>query len=91
MDHAVELVTLRVQVHGAVLPAPLQKHVAVPRVARRAAGSEQLPVWQRDALASGATLNGPALIVERIATTYLAPGWRARVDEVGNLELESNG
>lgn len=88
MDHAVELVTLRVQVRGPTLPAPVQKQVAAQGVELHAARAEQLPVWQRDALASGAMLNGPALIVERIATTYLAPSWRGRVDAVGNLDLE---
>ena len=42
---------------------------------------------QRDSLAVGERLAGPALITEMIATTYLAPGWQAVKDPAGNLLL----
>jgi len=46
------------------------------------------PVVRRNALAPGATLAGPALIVEDNATTFVDDGWRATVDRERNLVLE---
>ncbi|WP_303909172.1 hydantoinase/oxoprolinase family protein, partial [Thiohalomonas denitrificans] len=45
-------------------------------------------VWRREDLAAGQVVKGPALVVETVATTYIAPRWRALVDPVGNLFLE---
>ncbi len=45
-------------------------------------------VWRRTALTAGQVIEGPALVVETVATTYIAPRWRALVDSVGNLILE---
>lgn len=43
--------------------------------------------WWRDGLDVGAEITGPAVIEEREATTYLAPGERARVHPSGALEV----
>ncbi|MEZ5959117.1 MAG: hydantoinase B/oxoprolinase family protein [Hyphomonadaceae bacterium] len=43
--------------------------------------------YRREALATGFECNGPALIIENGATTYVAPGWRARMSEHGDLIL----
>ncbi len=59
-------------------------HVAVYGV------EQAVPVWQRNDLAEGQELTGPALIVEAVATTYIAPGWNARVAGAGNLFLEKD-
>jgi N-methylhydantoinase A len=40
----------------------------------------QLPVWQRDALAPGRELEGPAIVEGYDSTTYLAPGWSLLVE-----------
>jgi N-methylhydantoinase A len=40
------------------------------------------------ALSVGAEIRGPALITERVSTTWLAPGWRCFVDTHGNLLLQ---
>jgi 5-oxoprolinase (ATP-hydrolysing) len=45
-------------------------------------------VWDRAALAPGAELAGPALVVEAGATTIIEPGWGGRIDPLGNLVLE---
>jgi 5-oxoprolinase (ATP-hydrolysing) len=45
-------------------------------------------VYDRAALAPGAVLAGPAIVVEATATTVIEPGWCARVDGLGNLILE---
>jgi N-methylhydantoinase A len=48
----------------------------------------ECPVWERERLPERARLAGPAIIEEFGATTVLPPGWRAEVDEHGNLRLE---
>ncbi len=45
------------------------------------------PVLDRDALAPGAVVEGPAIIREATATTVVEPGWRASVDARRNLIL----
>ncbi|MEZ5933850.1 MAG: hydantoinase B/oxoprolinase family protein [Alphaproteobacteria bacterium] len=52
-------------------------------------GSEPLSaaVYDRYALLQGASIEGPAIIEEREATTIIPPGDRADVDEVGNLRI----
>ncbi|HEX8570819.1 MAG TPA: hydantoinase/oxoprolinase family protein, partial [Caulobacteraceae bacterium] len=55
----------------------------------RSAGRDwDAPVYARDALAAGAEVTGPAVITEATATTVVEPGWRAAVDDHGNLILE---
>jgi 5-oxoprolinase (ATP-hydrolysing) len=44
-------------------------------------------VYLRGALSAGASLAGPALIVDETATTVVEPGWRALCSAAGNLEL----
>ena len=50
--------------------------------------------WREAALATradcapGATLPGPALLAERGATVWVAPGWTARADAAGRLRLQ---
>ncbi|PSJ40392.1 hydantoinase B/oxoprolinase family protein [Allosphingosinicella deserti] len=44
-------------------------------------------VLQRDGLAAGDTVRGPALIIDPSATTVVEPGWTAEVDRLGNLIL----
>ena len=41
----------------------------------------------RDSLAAGDRIEGPAVIVDATATTVVEPGWAAEVDEAGNLIL----
>ncbi|MCO5089521.1 hydantoinase/oxoprolinase family protein [Bosea sp. (in: a-proteobacteria)] len=45
------------------------------------------PVWQRDELDGAEAVNGPAVIEEMSATTYVPPGWQARVGAIGQLTL----
>jgi N-methylhydantoinase A len=45
------------------------------------------PVFNRSSLFCGASLSGPAIIVEPTATTVLPPGWELLVDLVGDLVL----
>jgi 5-oxoprolinase (ATP-hydrolysing) len=48
------------------------------------------PVYRRDALATGATIAGPAIIAEQNATTVIEPGWQAVFEAAGHLTLTRN-
>jgi 5-oxoprolinase (ATP-hydrolysing) len=61
----------------------------IARVRARMAGKEHVtPLYDRDALARGAAVSGPAIVQEANATTIVEPGWRATVDAQRNLILE---
>jgi N-methylhydantoinase A len=49
------------------------------------------PVYAREPLPVGARLAGPVIVEEAGATTVIGPGWRALVDECGNLRLTATG
>ncbi|HEX5065314.1 MAG TPA: hydantoinase B/oxoprolinase family protein [Myxococcota bacterium] len=68
-------------------PAPLRhESVWFPEV-----GRVSTPVHRREALAPGATLEGPALVLEETGTLALDPGFRLRVKAHGVLLLEDEG
>ena len=46
-----------------------------------------VPLHRREQLAAGATVAGPALIVDPVATTVIEPGWQADVARDGSLIL----
>ena len=52
-------------------------------------GSTVPQFWRRD-LVAGQRLQGPALISEDVATSWIAPDWSLQVDRVGNLLLSVN-
>ncbi|HEC20540.1 MAG TPA: hydantoinase/oxoprolinase family protein [Gammaproteobacteria bacterium] len=91
LHQAVELVTLRLKVHGPSHAFSLHtdenhngKLFEVRRV--KLAGIDCLaPVYPREKLSG--EIRGPALITETVSTTYLAPGWSCRVDKSGCLLL----
>ncbi|WP_456416365.1 hydantoinase/oxoprolinase family protein [Thiolapillus sp.] len=92
LDLPLELVNLRVSVRGPATPvrlaAPAAEWPAGPVRHCRAAGEDlPVPCFDRSALALGQKINGPAIITEQVATTWLAPGWRCTVDGAGNLLL----
>jgi 5-oxoprolinase (ATP-hydrolysing) len=45
-------------------------------------------LYVRESLRAGATVDGPAVIAERNATTVVEPGWQARLDAQGALALQ---
>ena len=53
-----------------------------------AAGMQQTPVYQRDALPRQTPFAGPALIEEAGALTVITPGYVAHVDDHGNIILQ---
>jgi len=53
-----------------------------------AAGWREAGLYRHDALPAGATVDGPAIIAERNATTVVEPGWQARRTADGALTLQ---
>ncbi|MCB2261636.1 MAG: hydantoinase/oxoprolinase family protein [Candidatus Thiosymbion ectosymbiont of Robbea hypermnestra] len=93
LDLPVELVNLRVRVTGAPPALTLTRTdggaAAFPEGRATVAGCERpVPVLHRAALPNTAPLPGPALILDLESTTWLATGWTARSDTLGNLHLE---
>ena len=93
LERPVELVNLRVSLRGRQAPPALPERPAAPpgtpvEHVSLAGHDAPVPVWQRDQLAPGQHIAGPALIVETVSTTWLAPGWTCEMDEYGNLWLD---
>jgi N-methylhydantoinase A len=91
LDLPVELVNLRARVMG---PEPPLRLAEAPPLAAgsqrsmaRVAGWEaEVPVLPRSGIAGG-PIAGPAIIIDPVATTWLAPGWVAEANPYGNLLL----
>ena len=93
----VEIVTFRIAMVGApavtidalVAPDPQGTARRPPRLVVVRPGEEALTdVWWRPALPVGAELLGPAVIDEPEATTFVAAGERARIDESGAVVID---
>ena len=56
---------------------------------RRAGGFVETAIFDRDTLALGQLVTGPAIIQEWTSTTIVPPGWSAEVDRLGNIVLEA--
>jgi N-methylhydantoinase A len=88
----VEVVNVRVKASADALslrlPALEPVDNAKPESERYIYGVKSpVPIFQREKLAAGQRMTGPALIVERVSTTWLAPKWACQVDAIGNLHL----
>ena len=51
-------------------------------------GKDSAPVLERAALDGGVALRGPAVVLDKVATPWVALRWTATLDAVGNLQLE---
>ncbi len=96
LDLPLELVNLRLGARGAgVAVQPLALAASRPGVPFEycAVPGERTPVpcYAREQLAAGQQLEGPALITEQVASTWLARNWLLQVDSMGNLVLEYQG
>jgi N-methylhydantoinase A len=49
----------------------------------------ECPVYEREGLAAGCSLEGPAIIEQYDSTTYLPPGNTARAEADGDLHITS--
>ena len=67
-------------------PSPLFETRAVFDGKRRAT-----PVYRREDIAPGASIEGPAIIAEDHATTVVPPQWQAAARETGHLALTRRG
>jgi N-methylhydantoinase A len=92
----VEIVNVRVRL---TIPQP-SVWAARERAQRRVGSSRAAPVMQargchpifrRDRLRPGDRVSGPAVITEYSATTFLPPGFAARVDKRQNLVIADFG
>ncbi len=93
LELPVELVNLRVRLRGPTPELPINQlaeteKTIVPDHAMLHGIDAPVELYRRDALMMGDVIDGPALITEQVSTTFIAPGWRAMVDPVGNLMLE---
>jgi len=92
LDTPVELVTVRCGLHGQALairlPPLAAGRAATPRHTHVDGHARPVPVYARAQLCAGQRCDGPALITETVATTWLPAGWSCAVDAVGNLLLE---
>jgi len=52
------------------------------------AGRREARLFRVEALPAGATIDGPAILAERNATTVVEAGWRATVTTAGCIELQ---
>ena len=50
-------------------------------------GELETPLYDRDLMATGNHISGPALVVQLDTTTVVPPGWQGEVDAYGNLLL----
>jgi N-methylhydantoinase A len=94
LDSDVEMVNLRVALSSAGSDLSLQagEQNAGPRQPIEQvelAGYEQpVAVWQRDDLQRGAIYPGPLLIIDTVATSYVAAGWASSLHRSGCLFLD---
>ena len=99
-ERPVEIVNCRLQAVGEVPRAPLQAPagggtIADARIDQRDVyfgereGFVSTAVYNREALPTGATLRGPAIIEEMSSTTLVLPSQTAELDATGNIVVRS--
>jgi len=94
LDSDVELVNLRVALSASGSDLSLQSgdHQAVSsepiELAVMAGFERPVPVWRRDDLGCEAAYPGPLLIIDAVATSYVAAGWTASRHQSGCLFLD---
>ncbi len=91
LSRPLEIVNARVRMRGPEprieLPeAPSGEPGRGERITLHGIGEARL--YARATLARGQCIEGPALVTEEVATTFIEPGWRGEVDRFGNLLLE---
>ena len=90
----VEIVNLRVNGIGLIDKPDFHAVRADPTAAAPFAEKDSprqgtIKLFKREELAAGAAFQGEALVFQMDSTTYVPPGWQARVDGLMNLILES--
>ncbi len=90
MSFAVTVATLVEPVEPAaeVLDAPVPSPIRHQAVRDTATGEvEDWAVYDREAMAPGATLRGPCIVAEAETSTLVGRGWTCRMDGLGYLDL----
>ena len=86
----IELVTWRVTARGPIIP--FNRAMNLPAVPGQPKGMREVhawrdglrvPVYDRNTLAAGQSVKGPAIIEERETTTVIPPDWTATIDKIG--------
>ena len=94
LDLPVELVNVRVALRSPVDRIKLA-HVKVESEAIESVElygySSLIPMYQRTAMTVNQQIQGPALIAETVATSFISDGWRCTVQIEGHLLLEKIG
>ena len=93
---SVQVVSLRASAARAapVIPMPRRPgrvHDATPRGRARlfaGGGWAEAALFDRAALDPGAAFAGPAIVTQADCTILVPAGWRAQVDELGNIRME---
>ena len=89
LDIDIELVNLRVRVHeqrqSFAVPGWQPTQALSKKITTMPGIEEPVAVINRAGLSVGQKISGPALITETSSTSWLAKGWCAEVDGVGNL------
>jgi N-methylhydantoinase A len=100
LDQPVEIVTLRLAASGAVgsvdmprrpdgLDAREQAIASQRRVFfNEAGGFAPCNIYDRDRLAPGSSIDGPAILEGMDSTVLINPGWTGQIDEYGNCIME---
>jgi N-methylhydantoinase A len=96
-EQDVELVNLRVQAVGAVhRPTVSERDAGTKRpepasvrpIYWRGAGWIDCPIYRRDDLVPGDSLDGPLIVEEYGSTVAVPASWRVQADRYGSLQLE---
>ncbi len=93
LESPVQTTTIRLGVIGRVAPVTLPEAMAgIPEPAGRREvwhGGRRIAVdiFARAGIGAGATVHGPAIIEQPDTTTFLLPGWQARADTLGTLQI----
>jgi len=100
LDKPVELLNLRLRVHGPIPTMELPKLISTIETPQPVGESVVLtsdpggmptrvtaPIFRRDTLKPGYRLSGPMIITEDHATSWIQSGWTINLDEVGNIRV----
>jgi N-methylhydantoinase A len=93
LELPVELVNLRVRLTAPARAPALPSVGALPaahpvdETASLVGLAAPVPLLRRDQLPLDGRVDGPAVILDDVATTWLAPGWQAQRDRLDNLLL----
>jgi len=93
LNTPVELVNVRVALSAGSHPIPLAASSSGPaggplEQALLVGEPQPAPVWRREDLEVGQSFSGPLLVIDRVASTYVARGWRGSRHASGSLLLE---